>query len=100
MREVQTRIKIVFLNITSVDTNYSLAHFNSIARQPNHTFDVAFRGLIRKPEHYDVAAVELRRPTVLVVVDQFVDEDSFAIMKSRQHRCAFDFDRLNNKHDH
>ena len=34
----------------------------------------------------------------VIVVDEFVDEDSLAIMESWQHRSAFNLDGLDDKH--
>ena len=75
-------------------------NFDRISRQTDHALDVTLGRIVGKPKHHDVAAIDLRRPAILVVIDQLVNKDSLAVVKPRQHRGAFNFHRLHNKNDH
>lgn len=85
MRQIQSRIQIRFVEVSPVYSYDTLMNFNSVARQSDDTLDVTFRRIVRKPKNYDVTAVELWRPPPVVIVDEFVDKDSLAIMESWQH---------------
>src|SRR5688500_20051391 len=59
-----------FPTLRSSDLHGSVPHLYRISRQSDNAFDITLRGVIRKPKNYNVAAVYLGRPAILIVVDQ------------------------------
>ncbi len=80
MRQVQTRIEIRLLEVTPVYANDAFVNFNPVTRQADDAFDITLRRIVRKPENDNVAAIDLGRPAIVVVINQLVDEDPFAIV--------------------
>ena len=69
-----------------------------IAGQTDDAFDKGFIGIVRVPENHDVAAFDVSpAKTFDVVVNEFIDDQAFAVVKLRHHRCAFDDDGLGDK---
>src|SRR6185503_2825811 len=99
MRYVETRIEIRLSDLAPVHTHHALDDLDLIAGKSNHSLDVTLRRILWKPENYDVASLDLGCPAKVVVVDQLVDEDAFAVMQSRQHRRAFHFHGLHDEND-
>ena len=68
------------------------------AGQTDDALYIAFVGVVRIPENDNVAALDVAPAYALYfVIDQFVDQQTLAVMKLRQHRSAFDHNRLNEK---
>ena len=91
-------VEIVFLSSLPSMINLAVPDLDRFARQADDAFDVAFIRLFRIPEDDDVAAFDMApADAVDLVIDKLVDQQPFAVVKLRQHRCAFDHYRLDGK---
>src|SRR5260370_33277258 len=97
MRHVEPGVEILLLEVSSVDAHAAVVNFYRIARQADDAFDVTLRRIVGEPEDDDVAAFNLWRPAILVVIDELVDEDALAVVQARQHPRAFHFHRLHDE---
>src|SRR5437763_8759686 len=94
-RLVVLGVQIVFVELSAVNKNLAVSHFDRFTGQPDDAFNVAFVGIVRKPENDDIAALYMPPTDALdLVINEFVDQKTLAVMKFRQHRRAFDNDRL------
>src|SRR5688572_9897536 len=91
-------VKIRFLKLCSIDKNHAVFDFDRFARQTDYSFDVAFIGFSRIPENHDVAACQMSPTDALkFVINQFIDQKAFTVVKLWQHRSSFDNDGLSDK---
>lgn len=91
-------LDIWLVQFTAVDVNLSASYLDRFARKADNTLDVAFVGIARVPKHNYVAAFQVAPAyTSPFVVNEFVDEQPLTIVQLRQHRCAFDHNRLDRK---
>ena len=98
------RVKVLGWNVRLskrlvIHVNLSIDDANVIAGNPDYAFDVALGRIIRKPENDDIATVNLWSPAILVVVNQLVYKNAFAIVQAWQHGSAFDLHRLDYEDD-
>src|SRR5882672_6422886 len=94
------RVEIGFVQLTAINLHAAVAHLDRVAGQTDDSLDIALRRIFGKPEYDDVAAIDLWRPAIVVVIDQLVDKNPFAIVQVREHRGAFDLYRLDDEDHH
>src|SRR5207253_8801869 len=94
------RIEIAFVQVAAVDSHLTVVNFDSVARYTDNALDITLRWIFRKPKHNYVATINFRGPAIIILIDQFVDEDALTFVQIRQHRRAFDLDRLNDEDHH
>lgn len=91
-------VEIFFLKFYAVDKYLAASDLNRFARQADDPFYVALIRLFRKPENDDIASFEMAPAYAPdVVVNELVDQQTFAILKLRDHRRSFDHHRLYRK---
>src|SRR5690606_31942797 len=92
---IMVGLEIRLVQKTSVDKNVAAADLDRFARKSDYAFYVAFIRIARVPENDDVPAFEMSpADAVPFVINEFVDQQAFAVVKLRHHRTAFDDDGL------
>src|SRR5215467_3047549 len=79
---------IVYVELTLIVDSYGLA------RQANNALDERLGRIIRKPEDYNVVALDRVK-----IIDELVYEYPLIVLESRKHRSTFDFDGLHDEDD-
>src|SRR5690554_2550010 len=98
-RTIQVRRQIRLRQLASIDEDAPFAYLNDFPRQAYYALYIAFVGITRKPENNDIAAFEMAPAYAFnIIIYQLIDQQSFAIMQYRQHRSAFDNNRLDNEY--
>src|SRR6185503_6521986 len=69
VRQVQAGVEVRLRDLAAVYSNNAFDDLDAVARKPDYSLDVTLRWIVRKPENYDVAAIDLRRPAIVVVVN-------------------------------
>ena len=91
---VQVFFQIGFVQDLVIDEDTPVADFDGFTGKPDDPFDITIVGVIGIPKDNDITACEVRQ----AIVNHLVDKDAFAIVEARQHRSAFDLDRLHREH--
>src|ERR1700730_11046890 len=85
---------IVFFQGLAVDEYFPRFNADMIARQPDHPFDKALRGIARVAEHHDVATLD-----GLQAIHVLVDKDALLVVHRMHHARALDLHRLVHKNN-
>src|SRR6476469_5157317 len=74
----------------------TVADLNSLAGQAYNALDIALFRIVRIPKNDDITTLKMSPADALYpVIDEFVDQQTLAIMQLRQHRRALDDHGLN-----
>ena len=73
----------------------SISDLDSLARQTDHTLDVALFRIVRVPKNHDVASLQVSPANALnSVINKLIHQKPLAVVQLRQHRRTLDHHRL------
>src|SRR5262249_53233133 len=79
----------------AIDINMAIPYLDCFAGQTDYSFYVALVRIVRIPENYDVATLQVAPAYALnFVIDELIYQQTLAVMKLRHHRGSFDDNRL------
>src|SRR5689334_15437814 len=83
---VVLRVEIFLIQNAAIDKDLTVSHLDRFARQTDHAFYITFIRLARIPENDYIAAADMSPTDALyLVINELVDQQSFAVVKFGQH---------------